>query len=215
MSANPILKIQLIDFDSVRLLGEDSEPEIVTIKKADGFFLNHKFSDDFRIRKSVYDMMNRARARLPGNYSFMIYEAYRPLERQIALWDMAMAQVQREYPKATKKQRRDMAETFVADPYNGIGSGHQACCAIDVSLCDKNGREYDMGTQCQEISPMSPTASEEISDEAKKNRCILVEALEAEGLVNYPSEWWHFSYGDHQWAFLLGKVEAFYGPLDI
>jgi D-alanyl-D-alanine dipeptidase len=72
-----------------------------------------------------------------------------------------------------------------------------------------------MGTQCQEIHDHAPTNSAGISAEARRNRKILVDALEAEGMINYPSEWWHFSYGDHQWAFLLGKTEAFYGPLDI
>lgn len=210
-----MLQVQLIDFDSVTLVGDDSEPEVVKISQEDGFFLNDKLSQDFRIRKTVYEMMQKAQARLPENYFFMIYEAYRPLARQIELWNMAMDHVKKEYPDAGEQKWRDMAETFVADPYNGIGSGHQACCAIDVSLCDADGNEYDMGTYCQEISPMSVTASADISEEAKKNRKILMDALEAEGLVNYPSEWWHFSYGDHQWAYLIGKTEAYYGPIDI
>jgi D-alanyl-D-alanine dipeptidase len=72
-----------------------------------------------------------------------------------------------------------------------------------------------MGTGCQEIDMKSVTASDEISAEAQKNRRILVEALESAGLINYPAEWWHFSYGDHQWAFLTGKTQALYGPIDI
>lgn len=215
MSANTALKVELIDFSSVQIVDAGIPREIVTISEADGFFLNTKFTSDFRIRKTVYDMMKAAQKALPENYHFMIYEAYRPLARQVELWNMATAYIETEYPDASPQQKRDMTETFVADPYNGIGSGHQACCAIDISLCDGNGREYDMGTACQEISPLSNTVCEGLSAEAQKNRAILVGALEGAGLINYSSEWWHFSYGDHQWAYITGRSEAFFGPLDI
>jgi D-alanyl-D-alanine dipeptidase len=29
--------------------------------------------------------------------------------------------------------------------------------------------------------------------------------LEIAGFVNYPSEWWHWSYGDKYWGFAKGK----------
>lgn len=215
MSQNSSLRVELIDFDSVKLIEDQTPPEVVEISEQDGFFLNRKFTSDFRIRKSIYNMMKAAQNHLPDGYHFMIYEAYRPLARQVALWNMATDYIEKEYPHASPQEKRDMTETFVADPYNGIGSGHQACCAIDISLCDKTGKEYDMGTACQEISPLSNTYAEGLGAEAVKNRKILVEALEAEGFVNYSSEWWHFSYGDHQWAYLKGVSEAFFGPIDI
>ena len=209
------LDVLLIDFDSIELNEKEKPPEITTISEKDGFFLNAEFSDDFRIRSSIYGLMKEAQKDLPENHHFMIYEAYRPLARQKKLWDMAMDHVKANYPNADKQQLRDMAETFVADPYNGIGSGHQAGCAIDIAICDKDGHPYDMGSKCQEITPLAYTASNDISAEARKNRNILVGALEKTGFVNYPAEWWHFSYGDHQWAHLVGKKHAFFGPIDI
>ena len=35
-----------------------------------------------------------------------------------------------------------------------------------------------------------------ISTEARANRLILADALAGVGLVNYPTEWWHWSFGD-------------------
>lgn len=207
--------VLLIDFSRIVLTGDDNAPDIVTIRPEDGFFLNESFTSDFRIRKSIYDMLLEAREGLPEGRHFMIYEAYRPLARQVALWNRATEFLKKEYPDADEARIRALTETFVADPYNGIGSGHQACCAIDISLCDANGREYDMGTKCQEISPLSPTRAAGISGEARHNREILVKALEKTGLVNYPAEWWHFSYGDHQWAYLTNRTEACFGPIDI
>jgi len=36
--------------------------------------------------------------------------------------------------------------------------------------------------------------------------------MAAAGFVNYPSEWWHWSYGDRYWAFTTGPSHARYGP---
>ena len=35
------------------------------------------------------------------------------------------------------------------------------------------------------------------------------------GLVNYPTEWWHWSYGDRYWALVTGAAHALYGPVDV
>jgi zinc D-Ala-D-Ala dipeptidase len=33
--------------------------------------------------------------------------------------------------------------------------------------------------------------------------------------VNYPTEWWHWSYGDSYWALTTGAPAAIYGPIDL
>lgn len=32
--------------------------------------------------------------------------------------------------------------------------------------------------------------------------------------VNYPTEWWHFSYGDRYWVYIEDKESAIYGSAD-
>jgi hypothetical protein len=39
---------------------------------------------------------------------------------------------------------------------------------------------------------------------------ILLESMESTGFVNYPSEWWHFSYGDRYGAQDKGEPAAIY-----
>jgi D-alanyl-D-alanine dipeptidase len=41
---------------------------------------------------------------------------------------------------------------------------------------------------------------------------VLGAALTAAGLVNYPTEWWHWSFGDRYWALATGAGAALYGP---
>ena len=42
----------------------------------------------------------------------------------------------------------------------------------------------------------------------------LVRALTSAGLVNYPTEWWHWSYGDRYWAHVTGSPHALFGAVD-
>ncbi|SED95789.1 D-ala-D-ala dipeptidase [Streptomyces sp. TLI_105] len=39
--------------------------------------------------------------------------------------------------------------------------------------------------------------------------------LTSTGLVNYPTEWWHWSYGDRYWAPATGAATAPYGPKEL
>jgi D-alanyl-D-alanine dipeptidase len=46
----------------------------------------------------------------------------------------------------------------------------------------------------------------------RRHRDILASAMTAAGLVNYPAEWWHWSYGNRYWAFQADRGTALYGP---
>jgi hypothetical protein len=48
---------------------------------------------------------------------------------------------------------------------------------------------------------------------ARANRELLAQVLRGAGLVNYPTEWWHWSYGDRYWALMTGATAAVYGPV--
>lgn len=206
---------EILDLKSIILIPEKTTAKISDIKSDDGFFLNTAISSDFRLREPVYDMLKEAKKKLPCGIHFMIFEAYRPLKKQEALWHQTYQMLEKKYPELDKNQMQLLCENFVANPYDGIGSGHQAACALDLTLCDSAGTEFDMGTAMQEMNEKTKTLSPDVTQNQMKNRLILKNALESVGFVNYPAEWWHFSHGDHQWAYLTGRKEAFFGPIDI
>jgi len=43
---------------------------------------------------------------------------------------------------------------------------------------------------------------------------ILDTAMKKEGFINYPTEWWHYSYGDKYWAYILFKPIATYSQVN-
>jgi D-alanyl-D-alanine dipeptidase len=207
------LKVFNMVINEPRLIESENPPDLITISEADGVFFNEAFSQDRRLRRVVYEQVLAARRHLPDSLTFMIYEAYRPRARQVTLWEGIWTQMKEAHPQASDGELTALCDNFVANPH-GVGSGHQFGCAVDITLCSKDGKNIlDMGTALQEFCSRTQTISVEISPEQTKNRALLRDSLEAEGLINYPSEWWHFSYGDRLWAILTGRAQTMYGLL--
>lgn len=82
-----------------------------------------------------------------------------------------------------------------------------------MTLAMRTREPLDMGTAMQVFSPLTLTAAE-VPASTRQNRDLLVDTLQAQGLINYPDEWWHFSYGDRLWAEVTGRSCAFFAPID-
>ncbi len=188
---------------------------LVEIKEEDGIFFNTRYTSIRQIRAYTYELLKKARTHLPEDCYFMVYEAYRPMAAQIKLWDGVVATKREEYPQLDVNSEEFIAicDVFAANPYRQ-GSGHQSGAAVDISLVDGNGHEYDMGGQVRGFDNTADFDCPSISPEARRNREILREALEKVGMVNYPSEWWHYSFGDRLWARLTGSKLAIFGKLN-
>ena len=102
-----------------------------------------------------------------------IFDAFRPLEVQQALWN------------------HTPDPNFLSEP--GVGSTpHCRGVAIDLTLVDKQGRELDMGTGFDEFKPQSHHGNLEISQEAQQNRFTLLGIMTSAGWDFYRNEWWHY-----------------------
>jgi D-alanyl-D-alanine dipeptidase len=53
---------------------------------------------------------------------------------------------------------------------------------------------------------------EPLTDEARGWRDVLSSALSDAGVVNYPPEWWQWSFGDRYWAAVTDAPNAIYAP---
>lgn len=164
-------------------------------------------------REEVAKKLVKAVAYLPEEYKFVIKEAYRPLSLQKSFFDDAFKYYKDQYPLKNEDEIYELTCQFVA-PIKV--AGHVTGGAIDITL-SKNGHELDMGS-CFNDTPMEPenltyTYSKYINEEAKNNRAILINSMEKAGFINYPTEWWHWSYGDCYWAY-FNKCHAIYSPVD-
>lgn len=190
----------------------DTPPRLVTLIETDRLFLNDSLTNDWRIRPDIKQRINAASLTLPDGLNLMIYEAFRSRARQHELWAPVFAKIIAAHPDWTAEQHYTETSRWVSPP-DGFGSGHQAGAAIDITLATNNREPLDMGTDMQAFTPLTPTASD-APDTARQNRDLLVNTLQAQGLINYPDEWWHFSYGDRLWAEVTGRTQAFFAPID-
>ncbi|NID17154.1 M15 family metallopeptidase [Luteibacter yeojuensis] len=75
-------------------------------------------------------------------------------------------------------------------------SGHSRGATVDLTLMHCDGDRctpLDMGTDFDFFDPRAHTASPGIDAAQRANRQRLLRAMAAEGFVNYPQEWWHYS----------------------
>ncbi len=163
----------------------------------------------FRVRAGVADKLTRAQARLPGGYQLQLKEGWRPVWVQQRLWDLCLDRLRARRPGLGPEQITRENARFVAPP--GIAPPHSTGGAVDVILL-RDGHDADMGWGFNQPGEGSRTAAP-VTKAAKRQRDILTHVMNAAGFVNYPAEWWHWSYGDRYWAFQTGHGTTLYGPL--
>lgn len=196
--------------NSIRIV--ECDEALIDLKQDKSFFMVENLSSKQAVllRKEAYSRLKQAQEHLPNGYFFKIFSAFRPIEEQQQIWDRKCFEMKLKYPDISEEQLILRVKAVCADPRTGFG-GHQTGGAVDLTLCDKYGNDYDMGTKHSENNPLTPTAAKGLSSEQKKHRFILLNCMEAAGFKNYPNEWWHYSYGDRMWGAYARKKECVYG----
>ncbi|MDO8728790.1 MAG: M15 family metallopeptidase [bacterium] len=173
---------------------------------------DHKYLSP-NLRKKARDILYLAADNLPIGYKLLIVTAYRPIRMQKELYDARLKQLAMKHPlKMIFNYRgwRKIVNLYTSPPG---GSSHQSGGALDVTVIDREGNRLDMGTELTDFGMKVHTENNLITDEQRKNRKILYDAMTKAGFINYPLEWWHYSYGDRMWAAYSRKRECFYGPV--
>jgi D-alanyl-D-alanine dipeptidase len=94
-------------------------------------------------------------------------------------------------------------QMYLADPARG--SIHSFGMALDITLLDESGNEFDMGTGFDDLTERSHPDLEqmllskgEITQAQIDNRQLLRDAMAQAGFVGIRSEWWHYDCGDRE-----------------
>ncbi|MFF3693073.1 M15 family metallopeptidase [Streptomyces sp. NPDC002221] len=168
------------------------------------------------LREGVLERLRHAQDSLPGGLRLLFVEGYRPPALQRAYFEEYAQELRALHPDWSAERIHTAASRYVSPP--GIAP-HSAGAAVDLTLADAEGRELDLGTPMnaspEESAGACYTGAGNISSEAREHRTVLGAVLTAAGLVNYPTEWWHWSYGDRYWALATGHPFALYGAKDL
>lgn len=167
-----------------------------------------------RVRRGVALRLVRARSLLANRYRLVVVEGHRCAARQERLASEYLAYLEQLHPGLTRAELQRLVSRYVA-PIDV--APHVAGAAVDITVTDAEGWEIDLGTPVDATPEESRCrcyfASKDISRRARANRAMLARAMESAGFVNYPTEWWHWSFGDRYWALMTGAEAALYGPL--
>lgn len=176
-----------------------------------------------KMRKTVYDKLSQAQEMLPKGIRFCLYEGWRSLQLQNELFEAMYANNAKSYPHMNAAELF-LETTKLVSPLT-LPDGtpnippHSTGAAIDVYLVNANGM-LDMGIPLNQWSQdtgafLSQTDSPHISEDARNNRALMSHALSALGFINYPYEYWHWSYGDRYWAFQTQSPYAIYDAVTV
>jgi D-alanyl-D-alanine dipeptidase len=164
---------------------------LVPIRAEDGFVLDIRYAtDDNLTGKPIYarpvalllpqaaHLLRAAQRHAAAlGLAIKVFDAYRPIEAQWALWNAL--------PDAR----------YVSDPRRG--GVHPRGAAIDLTLLDAaTGQALDMGTGFDAVTEASAHASLAVPAAALRNRAVLLGLMTAAGWDCYGAEWWHYQLHD-------------------
>jgi zinc D-Ala-D-Ala dipeptidase len=189
------------------------EPELVPLAKTDSLSVNPVDPDmapvtgaDIYVRKDVAAKVGAAGlalARERPELRLEVVYGYRTPSIQRANFDRQMQALSGQYegPALIEAAHRRVAHPEVA--------GHPTGAAVDVQIV-QGGQPLDFGTRQREFVEDSYTYSPYISREAWFNRGLLQRVMTGAGFAPFEGEWWHFSYGDREWAKYYNQPAAIY-----
>ncbi len=173
------------------------------------------------LRRSVLQRLLDAQRRLElerAGWRLHLLDAWRPLEVQAFMVAHTDAQLRREAPELDDAARRERVLTYWAPPSEDPATPppHSTGAAVDLTLLAPDGVVADMGSPFDEPTERSwpehfVDAPDARGRAAHAHRRLLTRVMLDAGFIGHRQEWWHFSYGDRQWARENGLTVARYG----
>lgn len=129
------------------------------------------------VRRAVGEALAQVQSELRSQgMGLKVFDAYRPLSIQRKLWASIPD------------------ERYVAHPDKG--SNHNRGAAVDLTLVNEQGVEFEMPSYYDEFSPRAHRNYRECSRQARENRALLEAVMARHGFLPFPTEWWHFDHKD-------------------
>jgi len=174
-------------------------------------------SPNIIVRETVYKKLcnvDKALKAKNPNWQLVVVYGYRSLDIQQAAFNRKYDELKPKY--LDKNELREAVHRFYAVPEV---AGHPTGGAVDVTVYDFVEDKYlDFGTEILDFSTRriyydaiaieQKYGREAKKTEATRNRKMLREIMGNEDFAPYEGEWWHFSYGDKEWAYYRWRTLA-------
>lgn len=194
---------------------EECGEELVELMDHPRLFLDRprfNYRRETVVRKSVCEFLWRAADALPKGFKLAIVEGWRPPHIQRRMYAAIYRRYKKMYPNWSQPRLKRLVNQFTAPMNAKVPPPHTTGGAIDLVLAREDG------SICDHTSPYKitdhrcfPLDAAGLSDEARQTREMLRTIFATGDLTNYPSEYWHWSYGDQGWAYRGRHDRALYG----
>lgn len=134
----------------------------------------YKFTDAYLRYGTVEKLRKVQDALKEQGFSLKIWDAFRPVSAQFALWEVCSNSI------------------YVANPKQGY-SAHSRGNTIDVTLVDEQGKEIVMPTKFDDFSRKADRDYSDCEKEAREHALLLEKIMHENGFKGYAGEWWHFT----------------------
>lgn len=167
--------------------------------------------DSIYIRKTIANKLKNVADNLKKknpNYNLKIVYGYRHPDIQKMAFERRKNFILIDHPNLEGDELDELANTMTANPNT---AGHPTGGAVDLTITTPNG-DLDMGCGISDFSDPNKivTFCDYITETQKENRKLLLELMLSENFAPFYGEWWHFSYGDKEWAWFYEKPNAIY-----
>jgi D-alanyl-D-alanine dipeptidase len=148
-----------------------------------------------------------------SGFKLKIVYGYRHPEVQERYFNKRKAEIKKQNPLLDDASLERLTHNFVA--ISDV-AGHPSGGAVDVTIVDADEVALDMGTYIADYADPAKilTFASSITARQKANRQLLHDLMVAEGFAPFYGEWWHFSFGDREWAAFYNKKNALYSTID-
>jgi len=198
---------------------ECGEPLVDFMQVCPGVILDRprfNYRRETLVRERVAEAIRQAIAKLPKDYHLAVVEGWRPMHIQRRMYLGIWQRFKEKHPDWSDVKMRRVVNRYTA-PYDSpkVPPPHSTGGAIDVILVRADGSPYDHTTPYDRFDPTCYSMDAPgLSEEASKTRQILNDIFADTVLTNYPSEYWHWSFGDQGWAYRGGHEAAVYAPTE-
>lgn len=128
----------------------------------------------------------------PRGLGLKVFDCYRPVRAvaHFVRWSRDPADQRNKAQYYPDVDKRDLFRLG----YLASRSAHSRGSTVDLTLVTlADGRELDMGTPYDFLSPRSAHSSAAVGVQERANRKLLAEAMSRRGFRSYAKEWWHFT----------------------
>ena len=173
-----------------------------------------KYRRETLLRRSVAERLHNASLAMPDGYKIAAIEGWRAPLIQARMYRAVWNIFAKKNPDWSQSKLVRTVNRFTAPIHKRVPPPHTTGAAIDVMITDQQGIPLDVCSPFDRNNPhVFLTSVQGLSAVADANRRILIAAMTKGGLSNYPSEYWHWTYGDQGWAYRTGNPNAIYGGI--